>query len=63
MSDQHAVKYYSGSGSETSANSGPISTYIDVEAVPEALVTEPMFSTPQPGLSAPIAQDQRRGSS
>lgn len=64
MSDSHATRYYAGSGSETTENSGPIESYDCAAESPEALSEAPIgFSTPQPGLNAPIAQDKRRGSS
>lgn len=64
MSDQHASKYYFGPGTETNAGSGTISTYTEIETAPAALSDTPAdFSTPQPGLNAPVAQDKRRGSS
>jgi hypothetical protein len=65
MSDAHARQYYSNSGSETAANSGPIATYDYTETGPAALDSgmpvEPV--APQSGLNAPRMQDQRRGSS
>ena len=64
MSEAHARQYYFGAGTETNQGSGTIDTYIKDETTPAALSDTPAdFSTPQPGLNAPIAQDKRRGSS
>jgi hypothetical protein len=64
MSNAHAQQYYAGQGSETAVNSGPIGTYDADETTPEALSDTPAdFTTPQPGLAAPIARDKHRGSS
>jgi hypothetical protein len=64
MSDAHAKQYYFGSGTETNQGSGTIDTYEVTEMTPEAALDVPGdYHTPQVGVTAPIAQDKRRGSS